>query len=228
MASNIDTSKLFTQAITLLTAQNTDEKVPERRLVGFEKCLNHVEPITFSPSMLKAARSVFSPGKTYRFRMTRTAILTTTSGGALLAGTPIYPSQMAEYSPLAALFDECRLWSTRIQVQFYSNGSTPINTPYAISFDPSGTSSPASFGLVCQLPGSKLYSSFNTTAQAARNSWKAPMARSWSSVASTGTGTDPVSGVLGTWNNAIPSNSSFSTSIALYLISCEYEFRNPI
>jgi len=74
--------------------------------------------IIADPSMLKLARSVFAPGKTYRFRMSRAGTLTSGSGGGLLSFLSVTPAAFTEYAAISALFDECRLMATRVHVAF--------------------------------------------------------------------------------------------------------------
>jgi hypothetical protein len=207
-----------------------DEK--KTAIVRPEGCEYAPPPSTLTfpgPEVLKTLKaSVFTPGKTYRFRLSRSAGLTSSGTGTLQLATAVLPSNFEEYTPLSGLFEECRLISTRIKYAFLSNGTTPVNVTFASCFDPSGTSSTVpSFTNTIQFPGCKICPLTQTVPTGLTNSWKQRgVPRSWSLVTTTDSGTDPVGGALGCWYHSIFANTTNSSLVAVYLIECDYEFRN--
>jgi len=198
---------------------------------GKETLISKPQPYSVAPSALAMAKSVFTPGKTYRIRITKTAQLTASGAGALQLATSIAPSAgFAEYSALSALFLECRLRSTRISYAFTPGSDISRQPGFCSSFDPSNYSTTPTFAYACQQPGAKITSTFNVSTgnRAFSNSWKAKTARPYSTVVSTGSTTDPVGGVIGVWYHSISSASVVSVGLCIYLIECDYEFRNPL
>jgi hypothetical protein len=178
-------------------------------------------------NLLKMGKSVFGPGKTYRFRLSRSAGLTSSGTGTLQLVTAVLPSNFEEYTPLSGLFEECRLISTRIQYAFITPGSSPTLVPFASVFDPSATSSTVpTWTNTIQFPTSKVWNTSSYAGFNVKNKYKVAGKRSWSLVTTTDTGTDPVGGCLGAWYHSIFSNTSNSTIICVYLLECDYEFRN--
>jgi len=216
---------LISESIKLLTS-NEEDKV-ERKHQCTEKSLNHVVAIYAEPSLIKMIRSLYRPGATYEFKLNKASTVTSSAGGVVQLATPVYPSTMSEYTALAAIFDESRLISTRIQVGGYSNGTTPVPTPLAISFDPSNVSSAPSYGLAVSIPGVKVYNIFQTAGRIT-NSWKKiGEKRPFSLISASGTGTDPVGGNIGTWYLSCAAVTTFSVPVFTYNVEAIYEFRNP-
>jgi hypothetical protein len=185
--------------------------------------------LTVSPSMITTFRSVFQPGRTFRFRTIRCASITASAGGAMLLSTSIYPGNMSEYAQLSALFDECRLHATRIRYVFL----TPTGGPNAFvsAFSPTnGSGTPASATAAFQIPGAKIFNTWNTVGNNSElsNSWTVKQPRPWSASTASVTGVDPVGGIIGSWYHALFSNVSGAVIVADYFIECDYEFRNPI
>jgi hypothetical protein len=117
--------------------------------------------ITFPPEFLAAARSVLRGSRVYRFRMSRTGTLTSGSGIiALTISTDL--SQYNEGAALTALFEECQLRSTEMQlVSQVSSTATPFH--YILAFNPiyfNGTPGLAESG---RLPGSMILTTNDTT-----------------------------------------------------------------
>lgn len=185
------------------------------------------DKVTTNLELLKIMKSVYSPGKTYRFRLSRSAGLTSSGTGTLQLITAVLPSNFEEYTPLSGLFEECRLISTRIQYAFTSNGTTPTLVAFASCFDPSATASTVpTWTNAIQFPGAKITNIQNSAPVIFKNSFRATRGRAWSLVTTTDSGTDPVGGALGGWYHSIFSNTSNSTLIGVYLLECDYEFRN--
>jgi len=205
---------------------NTDQD-EKKVIVTSSKALVHVsQHYTSDPLANKLFRSVYRPGMRYRFKTTKVSTLSSTAGGVLQVASPVYPSSMSEYTPLSGIFDECRLMSTRVKVAMFSNGTSPSPCPIAISFDPSNVSSAPSFGVAAVIPGVKMYNIFQTAGEL-HNEWRSRTPRPWSLISASGTGSDPVGGVIGTWYFSLSSITTASVPILTYLIECDYEFRNP-
>jgi hypothetical protein len=215
----------LSESIQLLT-KNEEEKI-DRKSQCLEKSLNNIVAIYAEPSLIKTIRSFYRPGATYEFKMNKASTITTSAAGALQLASVVYPSTMSEYSPLSAIFDECRLLSTRISWSGFSNGTSPLPVPMAVSFDPSNVSTAPTYGLAISIPGVKVCNIFQT-AGFMKNSWKkVGEKRPWSLISASGTGTDPVGGVIGTWYFSTAANTTFSVPAITYNTEAIYEFRNP-
>jgi hypothetical protein len=178
--------------------------------------------ITSNPSIIRVARSVFQPGKTYRFRMVRSATLTSSGAGAFSLKTDVYPSQFDQYAGLSLIFDEARLVATRVRV--VRNQSPSLQTAIATAFDPSGNAS--TFTQTNGIPGCIMYTT-NQTNWPVKASWKTRTPRPWSIVSATPSGTDPVGGIIGSWSWSAASTTDNTTVLFTYRIEVDYEFRNP-
>ncbi len=170
--------------------------------------------------------SVFLPGKTYRFRLTRTAAITTSGAGALSLATSIMPSQFTQYTALLALFTESRLISTRIQ--WVMQGTSKI-VPFAFAFYPTWVSGSPSltFTDIISIPGVKLTNIDRPIVPVRKSEWHAKPARNFSAITNA-SGVDPVGGNIGAWVYAVSTAADASTDIATYLIECDYEFRSRL
>jgi hypothetical protein len=182
---------------------------------------------------VKLARSVFKPGRMYRFRCTRTATLTASGAGVLLVSTGVNIGNFTEASALQALWDECRLKSTRIQYSMMlptvgSGAGSFIPTSFFSAFDPSNNAgvAPSGTSLVSQIPGVKIWPGHATARQT--NAFLVRGGRSWSLTTASATGTDPVGGIIGTWYHAITPATTASQIVAVYVLECDYEFRNAL
>lgn len=184
-------------------------------------------PPTILPlSMVSVAKSVFTPGKTYRIRTIRIATLVSSGAGTMNLATQISPSNMSQFSALSALFGECRLHSTRVHIVMRTPVGGPV--PLAVAFNPTAIAgfSPPSSTFVCELPGAKILNTWNTVSSP-RLTWSSKQTRPWSVTTSTSTATDPVGGIAGAWCYSLVAAVSGAVNIADYLIECDYEFRNP-
>jgi len=217
----IENNDSVSHALTMLLAGEEDVKAE-----GKETFPKLPVPTVFPVSMIAAAKSVFAPGKTYRFRMIKTAQLVSSGAGALNLSTAVYPSLFANYSALSALFTECRLRSTKIQYVM----QTPTTIPMAMvsSFDPaSAGAAPTSYTACCQMIGSKIFNTWNTAVSPLKNTWNPKVLRPFSYTSASATGTDPSGGVIGAWNHSIFSAVGNTQAVAIYIIEVDYEFRNP-
>lgn len=176
-------------------------------------------------SNLKVARSVFSPGKTYRFRTVRSATLTASGAGTMALVSLVLPSTMSSYSGLAALFAECRLRSTRITYVF--RAPTAGAGSMVSSFEPTATSGwTTTYATASQTIGAKIFNIWGTTGRYT-NVWNPGVLRAWSQTANSGTGSDPLGSSIGGWQHVLLTATTASAAVADYMIECDYEFRNP-
>lgn len=177
-------------------------------------------------SNLKALRSVFQSGKTYRFRMTRIAVLSASGAGLMNLVTKVVPSDYQEYSALSLIFTEARLRSTKITYTMLAPSGGP-QTLYS-AFDPSvlagGTTTVTQ---TTSVPGCKAFSVWCTSRQD-KNSWSPKTLRPFSLISSSGTGSDPMGGVEGAWYHSLHAAVAASVAVANYMIECDYEFRSVI
>lgn len=214
-------NSLLSSSINLLSEE---KKIDARS--GQEQLYQSVFPLTTMPTMLTLAKSVYTPGKTYRIRTVRIATLSASGAGSMNLATSIAPSGMASYTALALLFFEARLRSTRITYTMLTPATAPVSMISA--FDPtSDGSAPSSIGIVAQVVGSKLINTWNTAGTKIGNSFTVHSQRPWSRTSASVVGTDPVGGILGAWYHTLVTSVSASAAVATYLIECDYEFRNP-
>lgn len=167
--------------------------------------------------------SVFVPGKTYRFRLTRTAVLSTSGAGALAIATAVYPQQFSEYMALVGLFKEARLRSSKIRYV----GIGASSNAFISSFDPSYASGGSpSFTSALNQVGAQLWN-LNVVNVKRENRYRIRGLRPWSAISSTASGFDPYGGVCGAWYTVIQGTGPISTDVLVYTIEADYEFRNP-
>lgn len=179
------------------------------------------------PSILTLMKSMFGIGKTYRFRLVRTAILTTSGTGTLQLSTGIYPSQHSEYSALSSLFSESRLKSSKITYAFYGNIAS--NVAIASAFDMSGNGSATpNFTFTISHRGFKLWPLNQVDSKERVNVYNANLERPWGDIASTGSVTDPTSANRGCWLHSLSGLGPLSTDVGIYVIESDYQFRNPL
>jgi len=180
-----------------------------------------------NPSVLAMSKSVFLPGKSWRLRLTRSASLSTSSGGTMSLATAVYPSQFSQYGGLSNLFSQARLISTRITyVMKTSTSTSPV--PLMSAFDPNSSYSTPTYVQAQAIVGSKPLNTWNNNGpwSTLTNHWKSPAPRPWSTLAASGSGTDPLSGVIGSWYHVLGDTGPTSAIVAYYLIEADYEFRN--
>ncbi len=166
--------------------------------------------------------SVFMPGKVYKFRLSRTAAVTTSGSGLLALATGVYPAQFTQYSYLAGLFKESRL--VAVKIKWVMQGTSTV-VPFAYAFDPTWTSGTPTFDGICSIPGAKLTNSDRPFVPQRESSWSARAPRPFSLISAT-SGTDPSGGNIGAWLYSISTATTASTTIGTYLIEAEFEFRS--
>ena len=117
----------------------------------------------FDVDMLTMARSLFPPGKTYRFDLTSISTVGTNGTGFLRQAVSCNPptASCPEWSALASLFDEVRLLSAQLHfiplvgtdgTLLSSTGSKLSTQPVACAFDyDNSTTAPASYATVIRL-----------------------------------------------------------------------------
>lgn len=213
-------------ALSILAAASAPTVEAKTEPEGSEKTLASSAIVRIPPTLTMAAKSVFAPGKTYRVRLTRSALIASSGSGSLQLASAVDVLSMTNGSSFATLFGECRLRATRIKVSFFSNGTSPQISGYCSAFDPSNISNAPSFAGAANIPGAKLWSNFQTAGEH-RNSWKSRTPRPWSRTNATVSGVDPVGGMAGTWYHSLSKATTASVDVATYIIECDYEFRNP-
>lgn len=228
-SSKVESKDYYSSEDSLIIETLRALQPEEKSLIAGSDVTEHkVVRLTPPPSLLLMMRSVFQPGKVFRFRMTRNATLTTSGAGSLNLATKVYPSQFDQYSAISLIFDECRLRGTRISlVDVQINGNTNLSSAIASVFDPSEAMVSPTFTACTRQPGCKVY----TTTQKnwpVRNVWKSKTLRPWSIVSTTSTGVDPVGGIIGQWAHCAQTTLSNSIGYLSYLIEVDYEFRNPV
>lgn len=187
--------------------------------------------VEIPPTVLSAFKGMFSPGKTYRFRMTRVASIVTSGGGTMALATGVYPGQFDQYTALAILFAQSRLIRTSIDYMLLAPQSQTAATTYATlpgvfvsAFDPAqygGTT--YLYNQLQRRAGCKQFvTSF--TGNKITNTYTTPKnQRLWSNIA-TQSSTDPYGGNAGAWCIALANVASTSTAYWEYLITADYEF----
>jgi len=175
---------------------------------------------------MKGASSIFFGNKVHRMLLTRSATLSTSGAGAMALVTMVYPSQFDQYNQVSALFSECRIRTTSIQLAM-AQGSTIAGT-MACAFDPHFVNgSTTSVSAVTRLPGCYIYNTNNLlSGQTIRNTYRFPKDTAWSSTGANATASDPYGGVNGGWCNVALTTLSNTATVMTYLITAVYEFRN--
>jgi len=179
---------------------------------------------------LKVARSFFTSDKIYSLRTSRTGVVTSTAGGAMSTALPVKPSDMTSTSSLAALFDQARLVRTRIHIASLRGAAYASTGPWnmgavCISFDSNNSSgAPATFAIAAEVPGASLIPVSLTTPYTRTAHLRG---RPWSQTGASSGGSDPIGGILGTWNFVSASATLNATADYFgYIIECVYLFRN--
>jgi len=111
--------------------------------------------LDYDVAALRMARSLFHRDRVYRFQGTRASTLTASGSGILGTGIGLSVANVLEVTPLRALFDEIRVFSTELRIQGYLTSTAGTDV---FAFNPSvveGTSV-ASYTVVARLPGSVL------------------------------------------------------------------------
>lgn len=183
------------------------------------------EDVGYPKELVTAFRGMFGANKEYSFEIRFVSALSTTSGGALLTALALSPSvsSYAEWSALAALFDEVkaiRTTLTLIGTNGAADNSGAYEMPVQIACDHVNLSSnPASTLAVVRLAGSR---SMYSTKDTAPKVLKARLpGRLWC-ISGTPYSQSPLGGCIGTWsigNFSIGAGSTqyFSTVTRLYI-----------
>ncbi len=180
-------------------------------------------------STIKVARSFFTSNKVYNIRVSRVGLIASTAGSIISSAFGVKPSDMTSSTSLQALFDQARLTRTRIHLSSLV-GTTSTTSPgpaqgaVLVVFDSNNSSGAPVFSVGAEIPGAKLIPT-HLTVPYSQMSRISP--RPWSQTAAGSSGSDPVGGILGTWD-IISANSSLtaSTNYFAYIIECVYQFRN--
>jgi hypothetical protein len=208
------------------TVEVKSEWVPE----GYETVLTAVKPIPLNLNFASSLNAVAygMKNKIFKLRVSRTATLTTSGTGTMLLSTAVDLPQFQEYAALAALFSQARLVSSRIQ---YADNQTSVGTVYKCSVlsafhptDHQSASIPVTAAAAAALPGVKLFSMANTNWPIVNHTPK--LKRPFSLINSTGTSTDVMGGMSGSWWHALVNTGPVSTNIMTYIIEAEFEFKH--
>jgi len=172
----------------------------------------------YPKELVAAFRGMFSANKEYSFEMRFVTASSTTAGGALLIAIPLSPSvsSYAEWSALAALFDEVKAVETVILVNNVNagNGNVVFEMPCAIACDHVNLSStPASTLAVIRLAGSTTFSTImRTTAKICKAKFTD---RLWC-ITGTPYSQSPLGGCIGSWSIG---NMSIGAGTTAYISS---------
>jgi hypothetical protein len=187
--------------------------------------------IDISPTVLSAFKGMFSPNKTYRFRLTRVASLVTSGGGTMNLATGVYPGQFDQYAALSILFSQSRMIRTQIDYMLLAANAQTSATTYAtipgvfvVAFDQSqygGTT--YLYNQLQRRAGAVQFTSFYTGKKVSNRYTVKRSSRLWSNIA-VQTGTDPYGGNVGAWCICLANVASTTTTYWEYLITADYEF----
>lgn len=215
------------QALSFLTPDTKQDVKADNGTDTFELTRKDRLEVLFSPSQLRAARSVFSPGKTYRFRLNRSGTLVSGGGGSLALSSGVAVVDMDDQSSFNSLFSEARLISTRIQIINLAPTGGP--NPLAIAFNPNAVQSASiTYSDLQRIPGVRTVNTWNTVASPIMCYWHSKVKRPWSPASATPTASgDPVGGLIGAWQYVLGTVVTGAVNTTHYLIECDYEFRNP-
>lgn len=171
-------------------------------VVGEEK-----KPVTvFEPSLLALGRSVIGNWKC-KFRTSRSSTVNSGTGTLQVVLSTDLASQ-SEGAALTALFDECKLLSTELQILGNAAGAPAIMV--VVGFEPIVSTTTPTTALVARLPGSIVISSSNFDGKAKTVRYVVLTPRNWGLTSDEGVSTPRIaSGMNGNWSFA--SMNTFTT-----------------
>jgi len=183
----------------------------------------------FDNDVLTTMRGMFPSNKTYRFQVHTNSTISSSGAGVVQVASPANPAVVtyAEWSALAALFDECKL--IRSQLGLTSSSLVASKAiPLWIAFDHvTSTAVGTGFGNVQRLAGSKCINSLWMNGGGGRHIQSTSIAgtRLYASTAST-TSTSSDIGLNGQWDISGQDNTTNSVVVAYGDVCNVISFRN--
>jgi len=180
----------------------------------------------YDTAAMTMARSLFTRDRVYRFQGTRASTLTASGSGILGSSIGLSVANVLEVTPLTALFDEIRVFSTELHLQGYLTSSAGNDI---FAFNPSvveGTS-PGSYGVVARLPGSLIVSA-NSAHKGYVLKGRVPKGRPFGSIASDADGSTKIPyGSWGAWwFYTVTSQAHTNSSVPYtFVLKVGYELR---
>lgn len=178
---------------------------------------------TYPESLLSVMRGLFPSGRSYLFMIHSSATLQATAGGVISSSINFSPAvtTFAEWSALAALFDEVKLVSSHLT---WTTGLTPVATatPTQICLAPdliSNAASTPSYTAVQRLAESREFGMgpFMTSGSSEHAKIRIPLHREFATTATPAT-TSPPAGCCGAWvwaSAVVTTNSTYYAFISL-------------
>jgi len=193
------------------------------------KVTNYV--VDIPPTVLNAFKGMFSPNKTYRFRLTRVASIVTSGGGTLSLATGVFPGQFDQFTALSILFQQSRLIRTSIDYMLLAPQAGTSATTFATlpavavsAFDQAqygGTT--YLYNQLQRRAGCVQFVSTYTGLKVSNVYTVKKGERLWSAIG-VQAGTDPFGGNAGAWCVSVANVATPSTAYWEYLITADYEF----
>jgi hypothetical protein len=185
---------------------------------------------TYAPEVVGVAKSLFSPSKTYMFRIHVNPSITASGAGALTATIGFVASATSayEWSALASLFDECALRRYRLRVtSALGQVSTTIPVTLAVAYNPINVSTvPTNLASVSRFPKFKQVHTY--LGDGGSGSWTfagKSEHRGFAQTASTQYSITPPCGLLGSIDYTAYANGTNSAIYGNCLLSLDVCFR---
>jgi hypothetical protein len=179
-------------------------------------------------------RSLFKSARSYSFRLCTTAALpiATNGAGSLLSNLSWSPlvTTYAEYSTLAALFDETKLSSARLDViSAFGPSSTAVSIAISIAPDYNNISVTPTYALVARLPEVRHFSCYNFGSIKGCKTIvaKPPRAREWCITSAPATASPIPAGWCGQWDfgNDVAGTATINYLFTKMIMSSRFRMR---
>jgi hypothetical protein len=206
----------------LLALHNNSTKVVSETKTG------SITSIVFNQEVLTTLRGLFPSTKRYRFQIHANNTYSSSSGGVVQIANAASPtvSTYSEWAALSALFDECKLVSSRMGIT--SSGLLTKPIPLWCAFDHvTSTGSGVGFGNVQRLAGSRAVQSNSMDRGSARHvqSVRIASSRLYATTAIP-TSTSADIGMNGQWDISGQDSTVISTVVFYFDVENVVSFRN--
>jgi hypothetical protein len=229
----IDSFELFRPELKLEDAirglRNNETRVTSE-VKGVAGKVSSETRVTYPAELVAAFRGLFGANRTYDFQLHQVLNVVSSAGGATLGFVAISPSvaSYAEWTALAALFDECKGMSSHIDWNTAIPVGSVVQLPTVIlAFDEQNLSSdPASTLAVYRLAESKTFvPQLSTGGSGQFRLDRKFTSRSWCNT-STPYSQSPVGGLIGCWVYGNSQLFTVTTTVAVISSITRARFRN--
>lgn len=205
------------------------------------KCINEVKTkngilmdivVSYPTELVAAMRGLFGAGREYDFQIHYITTQTSDGGGGLLGSITINPAvtSFSEWTALAALFDEVKAKSSKIEFLTLNDSATTGGAlaDMVMAFDEQAiaSSAPASVLSVFRLAGARTWVMDKGVGGSGRQTISRTMtSRSWCSTVTPATAS-PIGGMAGRWSFGNSGLFAVSTAVATVYLTVVARFRN--